>query len=275
MNFEQTCKAIKEVKIQGAENVAIATIKAYHMNPTNSAIRKLVSLRPTEPCLRNALNFVKKDTKNISKALVHFEKSKELIAEYGSRLIKDNSILFTHCHSGTVINVFKKAKQEKKKFVVRNTETRPLFQGRITSLDLLKLKIPNTQFIDSAMRQAIKKCDAVFLGADAIDSSGKIYNKIGSELVCETAERFGVPVYICTNSWKFDPESIYGAEEKIELRSREEVWPKAPKQITIMNPAFEKINPNLITAIISELGVYKPESFIYEVQRAYPWMFKK
>jgi len=274
MDFNKTCKAIKEVKIQGAENIAITAIKAYYKKPTKTSIKKLESLRPTEPALRNSLKFVEKNIRNVPLAISHFERSRELITEYGSRLIKNNMICYTHCHSSTVMNIFKKAKEEKKNFLVRNTETRPLFQGRITSRKLSELKIPNTHYIDSAMRLAIKKSDLVFLGADAITTEGKVINKIGSELVCETANRFDIPVYICTNSWKFDPKTVFGFSEKIEERPEKEIWDKVPKGTTIVNPAFEKIDPNLITGIISELGILDIKEFITQVKRKYPWMLK-
>ena len=41
------------------------------------------------------------------------------------------------------------------------------------------------------------------------------------------------------------------------------------------HPAFEKIDPQLITGIISELGIFMKKSFIEEIRRAYPFMFKK
>ncbi|MBU0929971.1 MAG: translation initiation factor eIF-2B [Nanoarchaeota archaeon] len=274
MNFNQICKAIKEVEIQGAENIAKAAIKAYYLNPTKAAVRKLISLRPTEPCLRNALNFVQLDKGNITKALIHFEESDFLISEYGSKLIQNESILYTHCHSSTVINMFKHAKEKGKRFLVRNTETRPLLQGRITSKELSRLKIPNSHFVDSAMRFALKKCDMVFIGADAITSEGKVINKIGSEMACEIAKKYDIPVYICTNSWKFDPKTIFGFPEIIEKRPKNEVWSNPPRGVNIINPAFEKIDPDLITAIISELGILKPENFLMQVQKKYPWMIK-
>ncbi len=274
MNFNKICRDIKAVKIQGAENVAKAAIKAYSLKPTKASIKKLISLRPTEPALRNALKFVEKDMRNIPLTISHFETSKDIISSYGQKLIKNNNILYTHCHSSTVMEIFKEAKEKKKKFIVRNTETRPLFQGRITSKELSRLKIPNTHYIDSAMRQAIKKSDIVFLGADAITTEGKVINKIGSELACETAERFDVPVYICTNSWKFDPKTVFGFSEKIEERPEREVWKNSPKKTTIVNPAFEQIDPDLIDGIISELGILTPENFLTEVKKRYPWMLE-
>ncbi|MBW2981930.1 translation initiation factor eIF-2B, partial [Candidatus Woesearchaeota archaeon] len=93
------------------------------------------------------------------------------------------------------------------------------------------------------------------------------------ELFAEVAEKWDVSLYVCTDSWKFDPKSVFGYEEEIEKREAKEVWPTAPKGIKINNFAFEKVNPDLITGIISELGIYKPEIFVEEIKRAHPWMF--
>ena len=60
---------------------------------------------------------------------------------------------------------------------------------------------------------------------------------------------------------------------KIEERNPDEVWPKSPKNVIIHNPAFEKINPKLISGIISEIGIYKPVMFLEELKNTYSWMF--
>lgn len=44
----------------------------------------------------------------------------------------------THCHSGSVIKTLVEAHKQNKKIQVFNTETRPLYQGRKTSADLVK-----------------------------------------------------------------------------------------------------------------------------------------
>ncbi len=272
MSFNKICKDIKSLRIQGAENIAKAGIKALRIRNDSKAIRKLISQRPTEPALRNTIKFIKDDPKKLGKlALKHFKESNKIISKYGARLIKKNSTIFTHCHSSAVIKILKEAKKTKK-FQVYNTETRPLYQGRTTAKDLLKLKIPVTHFIDSAGRIAIKDCQALFFGVDAITSDGKVVNKIGTEMFCEIAFKYDIPVYFCTNSWKFDPDTVRGFQERIEERPPKEIWPDAPRKLKIKNYAFEFIKPQLVTAIISELGVYKPQTFIQEVKKTYPWM---
>lgn len=274
-SFEKIVKDIKEVKIQGASAVAKAAVKALLIRHDKAAVKKLISARPTEPCLRNAIKFVfsKPTIKEGVKSALKVLDSGKKIAKIGASLIDDRMIIFTHCHSSTVISILLEAKRQGKKFSVNCTETRPLFQGRVTAAQLAKAKIPVTLFVDSAARLALKKADIAFYGCDAITPT-HIYNKIGSELFALIAQRYEVPLYVATGAWKFDPQGIYGKETVIEKRNPEEVWPNAPKGIKIANPAFEKIDPALVNGIVCELGLFMRKSFIEEIKKAYPWMFK-
>ena len=269
MDFNQICKAIKEVKIQGAENVAIAALNAYSLKPSKESIKKLISLRPTEPALRNALNFAQ--LYSVKAALSHFEHARDKILNYSKDLIKKNSIVYTHCHSSTVTGIIIYNKNKIKS--VNCTETRPLFQGRKTAKELVSARIPVTLYVDSAMRLALKDANIVLIGADSILKDGSVINKIGSELVAEAAfYDFKAPLYVCSDSWKFDPQSLHKKETKIEYRSTKEIWGNPTKNLNILNPVFEKINPKLIKGIISEFGVLKPEDFVNKVIKNYPWM---
>lgn len=272
--FSRICRDIKSLKIQGAEGVARAALEALQIRNDKRAIEKLIVLRPTEPMLRNAIKFASPDPKILSKkALRIFDRAVRDIAAIGSNKIQNGMKVFTHCHSSTVMEILKEAKRQDRKFEVFCTETRPLFQGRKTAKELALARIPVTLLVDSAARLALKKCDIFLMGADAITTT-KICNKIGSEMFAIIADKYDVPVYICTSSWKFDPASVFGFEEPIEKRNPREVWAQAPKGVKIMNPAFEKISPDLVSGIISELGVFKPEVFIQEVRKKHRWMFK-
>ena len=274
MDFEQICKDIKSLKIQGAQNIAKVGVQAFKLKHDKASIKKLLSLRPTEPTLVNAINFCLKDPKkNPALALKHLEGSQKTIAKYGARKIKKGDIVYTHCHSSTVTATIKEA-YKNKKFEVYNTETRPLYQGRITATELAKAKIPVTHFVDSAARYALKRATIMFIGADAIFSNGKVANKIGSELFAEVAKKYDTPVYICTDSWKFDAQTIFGYDTRIERRGAKEIWKKPPKGVNIKNIAFELVDPNVIDGVISELGIYNMDNFVAEVKKAYPWMIE-
>ena len=236
----------------------------------------LANARATEPALRNSLRYCLKNyqtEKNIAeKVIEYFKNSQKKIIEYGAKKIENNMIVQTHCHSSTVTGIIIEAKKQGKNFKVNNTETRPKFQGRITAEELANEGIEVHHFVDSAGRVAMKQADLFLFGCDAITSEGRIINKIGTNMLLEFANKYNVLTYSCTNSWKFNPETVFGAEEEIEQRNTNEVWENPLKNIIIHNPAFEPVSPDLMTGIITELGVFKSESLIEEIRRAYPWL---
>ncbi|MBI2628798.1 translation initiation factor eIF-2B [Candidatus Pacearchaeota archaeon] len=266
--LERIYKGIKEIKIQGASNIARAALYAYSLSPNAETKKKLFSLRPTEPMLINVLHDLDKNLENKEKILMHFLLAQNKINNYVLKIIKNNDVIFTHCHSTNVIKSLINAKKYGKKFQVYNTETRPLFQGRKTASELSKAGIKVTSLIDSAVEVAIegeqgfKKINKIFLGSDAILPNGDIINKIGSEMYAQIAKTHKIPVYIIADSWKFSKNNI-----KLEQRSFNEVWDKSPKNIKIKNPAFEKVDKKYITAIVSELGILKPEEFVRKVKK--------
>ena len=257
--FSKIIEDIKKVKIQGASNITKSALLAYSLIKTKQAKEKLINARPTEPMLINTLNYFEKI--GYKKTLQHFNQAQNKINKLVFKLIKNNSIIFTHCHSTNVINALIYAKKKGRKFSVLNTETRPLFQGRKTSKELEKAGIKVTEFIDAGAGIAIKQADLIFLGADAILNSGVI-NKIGSGMFAEIAYDEKKPVYIIADSWKFSPKNV-----KIEERNFKEIWKNAPKNIKIENPAFELIPKKYIKAIISELGILTLEKFVRKIRR--------
>ena len=75
--FSKICRDIKSVKIQGATNVAIAGLKAYCLKPTKSSKKIILSLRPTEPALQNAIKIA--ESSSVENALNHFQNAQEFI----------------------------------------------------------------------------------------------------------------------------------------------------------------------------------------------------
>ncbi len=246
--FNQIVKKIKEIKIQGARNIARKALYAYSLIPTKESKRKLLSSRPTEPMMENVLDLAEK--KPYKEILKHFNYAQEKINSAVFKLIKKGNVIFTHCHSTNVSGALIYSHKKGKKFEVYNTETRPLFQGRKTAKELRRAGIKVTMFVDSALgvalskEQGTKKVDKVFLGADALLKDGVI-NKIGSEVICQIAKNQKIPIYIIADSWKFTKSKV-----DIEQRNLNEVWNKAPKKIKIKNPAFEFVPKKYINGIV-------------------------
>jgi ribose 1,5-bisphosphate isomerase len=116
--------------------------------------------------------------------------------------------------------------------------------------------------------------DLVVVGADAITSEGNIVNKIGSSAIAVLAHEARKPFYAVSELLKFDPATLYGEYERIEERSRNEVWKEAPAELTVRNPAFDVTPRDLIHGIICEEGIVSPQSVAEVVHRVYPWVFE-
>lgn len=257
----QVIRNIKSLKIQGASAVAIAGLKAWAKAKNKSkAAKLLISARPTEPMLFNALEAVKKGYDPYELIAV-LEADLIKIGKIGAKLIKNKMSIFTHCHSSTVASILIEAKKQGKKFEVHNTETRPMYQGRIMAKELAKAGIKVYHYVDSAAMQAIEKADIFFIGADWISSKG-IVNKIGTGMFAEIANKLKVPIYCCAHSWKFSKKEI-----KIEQRPAGEVWKNAPKGVNIYNPAFELAERKYIKGIVSELGKLNYVEFLKKVKK--------
>ena len=255
---DEIVKRIKEVKIQGATEIAKEGLYAYSLSSTKKTKEKLIKARPTEPLLFNVLkNF---DKLGKEKILERFDYVQERINNLILKILKNKNIIFTHCHSNTLVKALIYSKKKGRSFEVYNTETRPLFQGRKTARELRKAGIKVTTFVDSAARiallgkQGLKKAEAFMIGADAITKAGAV-NKIGSGMFAEISYAHGIPVYIVADSWKFS-ENV-----ELEKRNPKEVWDTKLK-IRIINPAFELIPRKYIKAVISEKGILSFEKFL-------------
>ncbi|NIQ07050.1 MAG: S-methyl-5-thioribose-1-phosphate isomerase [Candidatus Korarchaeota archaeon] len=302
--IQTTAKKIKRLEIQGARNVAIAAIKAIEtlaketkaknkkkfLKELSEAKEILFISRETEPLMRNAVRWIisqversgKEKIKELAEIVAsasqrflrNLEDSKEKIAEIGARRIRNNSVILTHCHSSTVTYLLKRAKKEGKSFEVICTETRPVFQGRMTAKEMLELGVKTTLIVDSAARFFMNQADFVIVGADAITSEGNVINKIGTSMIALVAHEARTPFYVVSELLKFDPATMYGDYEKIEERSPNEIWKNPLENLIIRNPAFDVTRRDFIHGIICEEGIISPQSVIEVMHRKYPWVFE-
>ena len=295
---------IRRLEVQGARNVAITAIKAIEAGSRESkakgketflkelsdAKEALFASRETEPLMRNAIRHVihavesseeetVKDLVDVvsqvsRQFLENLERSKEKIAAIGSKRISHHSRVLTHCHSSTVTSMLNRAKEEGKSFEVICTESRPVFQGRITAKEMLEAGIKTTLIVDSAVRYFMNEVDLVVVGADAITSEGNVINKIGTSMVALAAKEARTPFYVVSELLKFDPVTIHGDYESIEERSPSEVWDDPPSGLVIRNPAFDVTRREFIHGIICEEGIVSPHSISELMSRKYPWIFE-
>ncbi len=310
--LKEAAAKITSLEIQGATNIAMYAVDEYvkftqrHRHMEVKELWKLLveaeilisKSRSTEPAMRNGLMFILGkirhdqqqglDVDIAEMAEIYgneyisiIKEAKQRIAKYGARLIPDNLkdpfVVQTHCHSSVVEGILIEAKKQGKNFKVISTETRPFYQGRLTSKKLIDNGIEVIQVVDSAMRWAANNMDTdlIIIGADAVTSEGTVLNKIGSRLLALVAHEEHIPLYVATPLLKYNPGTAFGNYEKIEMRDDHEIWKDwedRPENLKFLNPAFETVNRLLISGVITEGGIFPSGQVHSNFQRIYPFL---
>ena len=199
------------------------------------------------------------------------------IGRNGAALIKNKDIVLTHCNAGmlatagygTALSIFYEAKKNGRHFKVYADETRPLMQGsRLTMWELMRNGIDATLICDDMAAATIrnKGVTKIIVGADRIARNGDVANKIGTYGLAVLAKYHRIPFYIAAPSSTIDKNIKRGKDIPIEERSSEELIyigskQTAPKKSKVYNPAFDVTPNELITAIITESGIYDIKGF--------------
>lgn len=290
---------IDDLKIQGASNVAFACqdaivkeLQKYKKETDKlkdyffALCKALWKTRPTEPAMKHFLTsfYLKVETirKNVplnlaKKRLIGFVKKYKIsqkkaidnVATQATRIpIKRKAVIFTHCHSSIVEYVIKHLHKLGRVEVVVNTETRPLFQGRITANHLAKAGIKVHHIVDSGayayaklLKQRGKEI-LFFTGADVITRKGKLINKIGTSQISLCLNSLGIPHYVFTISQKIDPVFKGWDLEDVELRDPNEIWKHHQKNLFIHNYAFDITQKHLIKKIVTEKGLLESKNLL-------------
>ncbi len=197
------------------------------------------------------------------------------IGEYGLSLIKDGDGILTHCNAGklaavrygTALAPIYVGREKGYNFRVYTDETRPLLQGaRLSAFEMQSIGADTTVICDNMASQVMKNgwIDAIFTGCDRVAANGDCCNKIGTSGVAILAKHYGIPFYICAPTSTIDINTKSGDDIPIEQRDPNEVtemWYKermAPEGVKVYNPAFDFVENDLITAIVTEYGIIKP-----------------
>ena len=194
------------------------------------------------------------------------EKAVETIARIGAKRIEDGDTVMTHCNSSAALGVIEEAHRQGKDFRVFATESRPWRQGILTVTQLAEAGVDVTMIIDSAVRYVMNDTDKVFVGADTITSHGAVINKIGTSQLALAAHEARTQFYVCGETYKFSPMTVFGDMVKIEERETSEVVRpgEIPDSVKIFNPVFDSTPAQYIDAIITEVGMVPPTA-VYDI----------
>lgn len=292
--IDDTAEQIRSMKIRGAGRIARAGAKAIgdfadgysgkdlvsFKKDLDTAVGAILGSRPTAVSLWNgvhatirgadsassideARDIVSSNAKDFCK---RSEKAVEEIARIGARRIQDGDVIMTHCNSSAALGVIKEAHRQGKAVKVYATESRPWRQGILTVNELADAGVDITLIIDSAVRTVMKKTDKVFVGADTVTSQGALINKVGTSQLALAASEARVSFFVCAETYKFSPMTMFGDTVTIEERETSEVVRpgEVRESVKIFNPVFDSTPPRYIDAIVTELGMMGPGS-VYDV----------
>jgi methylthioribose-1-phosphate isomerase len=268
-------KALSKTEFLKSMEKAANIIKSTRPTASNlfwavNRIWNIISESPDNP--QEISELVIEESKIMAQEDINVNKS---IGRYGSELLNDGDIVLTHCNAGSLATVqygtalapIRAAIEKGKKISVIADETRPRLQGaRLTAYELNYDKIPVKVITDtsSGLLMRLGKVNKVIVGADRITSDA-VFNKIGTYLVALAANDNNIPFYVAA------PSSTLSLKETIddvtiEQRDSTEVSKilgkvqVVPDDVECLNYAFDITPFRLVTAIITEHGVFTPEN---------------
>jgi methylthioribose-1-phosphate isomerase len=273
-------KAINKMVVRGAPAIAISA--AYGMalaiksgENRKIASNRLLAARPTAVNLQWALEriskipdeFVEAEAIKIHQEDLHLNHS---IGSHGAPLLEGGVLTICNTGSlatsghGTALGMIRTAHNQSNNIHVYALETRPYLQGaRLTAYECVQERIPCTLITDGMVGAllATGNISSAVAGCDRVANNGDTANKIGTYQLAVLCRAHGIPFYIAMPTTTLDRKCPDGSHIPIEERSADEVRnfhnvPIAPKDVNVWNPAFDVTPAHLITAWITEQGIW-------------------
>ncbi len=251
----------------------------YMATSRPTAVNLMWAVKKQKEVIKNSKSDVKGIIEELKQNAIKLENEdieiNKKIGDYGAEVVPKGATILTHCNAGalatvgygTALGVVRSAFANDPTIQVFADETRPRQQGaRITTLELTMDGIPTTLITDGMCSYFMKKgmIDMVVTGADRIAANGDTANKIGTYTVAIAAKYHNIPFYIAAPLSTIDINIKSGDEIPIEERSHDEVTHINGKAIcaegvNIINPGFDVTPHELISGIITEKGILRPD----------------
>jgi methylthioribose-1-phosphate isomerase len=267
----EVADAIRTLAVRGAPAIGVAAayglvLAAERGEDLDTAYEVLVCSRPTAVNLRWALDELRDDpTRERARSLHESEVERcRAMGAHALALLPRGSRLLTHCNTGALatagygsaLGAVRAAWEAGLVEYVWVDETRPLLQGaRLTAWELEALGIPFSVIVDGAAASlmAAGEVHAVLTGADRIAANGDVANKVGTYGLAVASSHHGLPLYVVAPTSTLDPDVARGADIPIEERAAREISTRFPAR----NPAFDVTPAELVSAIVTEVGVHR------------------
>jgi len=295
LSYEEVASAIEDMVIQGAGSVAFAAClglalaartfgclsEPEFVKNVRLAADRLKSTRPTGEYLaplvdRMVAVAVKARGEGVDPAQTIVRETERLMeeddrltrrcGEFAAGLINDGDGILTHCYpGGALIYMLEEARKRGKDVKVYCSETRPYLQGaRLTASSVSKLGVETKIITDNmgALPMWQGRVHKLVTACDRITMDGHIANKVGTYqyAICAGYHRIPFIVLGYDGPQVFTPDA---SDVTIEERDPQEVLycrgvrTGAPG-VCGYYPAFDITPPTLISAIVTDRGVFSP-----------------
>ena len=190
-----------------------------------------------------------------------------------------NGTVMTQCYAETILGMMLLECRERGNNIrLFCPETRPYFQGaRFTSTVCTEMGFDTTLITDNmpAFVMAKEGVDVFTCAADAISVDGYVFNKVGTSQIAICANYFGVPVYVSgapdIGHPTWDTVTIEMRDPEFSLQAMGVRTAKKDSGVKGYYPAFDMTPPSLITGIVTNKGIFKPNELFHHFDDGKPY----
>ncbi|PSC72427.1 translation initiation factor eIF-2B subunit beta [Micractinium conductrix] len=219
----------------------------------------------------------------------------DAIAAQAVEHIHANEVVLVFGYSRTVLHFLRRA-AEKRNFEVVVAEASPTYQGQRMASELAGVGIQATLIPDSAVFAMMARVNKVVATAQALLANGGVMAPVGTHIVAMAARRHSVPFVVLCGIYKLstlfphnpavnfndfkDPADLLPRDHEavgLPRRIRAETlrrmaeegdeWrsglPPGLPELTIANPSYDYVPPELISLFVTDQGHGFMPSYVY------------
>lgn len=263
MSIPERLAALAANRTAGAAELlaeALAILFAARVAPVDmrDVARGICEAQPTMAPLWNAAAAaLSDDPERLNQFARRVRRAPAALARYAAAHFRDDDPqrplhVVTLSYSSSVVVVLD-AIRAARPLHITCSESRPALEGRRLAARFAATGTAVTYFCDAAIGHSLQGADAVIVGADAI-ASFWFLNKSGTRMLAAAATQQGVPLYVAATRDKFAGPEL-AARLAVRNGDPGEVWAEPPAGVDVRNPYFEATPLDLVSAVISDIGV--------------------
>ncbi|KAL5013428.1 hypothetical protein ScPMuIL_007698 [Solemya velum] len=244
----------------------------------------LSQCRPMSVSMGNAIKYLKWHISHIPREMSDSEAKQQLydcienffnekimlaakaISLLACEKIADGDVIVVYSCSSLIRKVLSDALAQGKSFRVIVVDGRPRLEAKEFLRRLVKDGIKCSYVLINAASYVMQEATKVLFGAHALLANGYVLSRVGSSLIALIAKSYNVPVLVCCETYKFcervqtdsfvfneldDPDYLVDIGSKPAYLCD---W-RDYSSLTLLNLIFDVTPPELISVVITELGL--------------------